>query len=368
MSFTAGELANIANASLDFYFNKGGLFDQAIQNKPLLKKLEGAKKSFPGGKGNISLAVRGAYNDGSGNDVVKGYTHNDTVGFFTPANIKRANYPWREHHIGLTLTQTELKTDGISVVDTNGENTTEHSKRELTALVGLLEAKMQELGEQYARGMNGFYWGDGTSDAKALAGLQSIIVANPLAGTVGGLDRSSSTYSWWRNRARTAAYATAVGASTGPQGGDKVTSSTTGGGALLQALQFEYLQLIRFGGKPDVAYAGSSFIDALQKERRANGFYSMSGFSNSQDTSVGDIVLPGGTKVEYDPTLDDLGFQKRMYWWDSKAIFLMAMENEWRKDHTPARPANQFVLYRSITSTGQVVATQCNSSLVIDIA
>ena len=47
----------------------------------------------------------------------------------------------------------------------------------------------------------------------------------------------------------------------------------------------------------------------------------------------------------------------------------MAMEDEWRKDHTPARPYNIFVLYKSITSSrARWCATMLNSSLVIDIA
>jgi hypothetical protein len=50
-----------------------------------------------------------------------------------------------------------------------------------------------------------------------------------------------------------------------------------------------------------------------------------------------------------------------------KNIKLMKMDNEWRKDHTPARPADQFILFRSLTSTGALVAQQLNSSLVIDI-
>ena len=297
--------------------------------------------------------------------------HNDAVGFFTPANIKRANFPWREHHIGLTLTHTELKIDGISVVDTNGEKTAEHSKRELTVLVNLLEQKLFSLGEQYARTMNLLMWGDGTGDAKALAGMRSIIKDNPGVGVVGGLDQTAATgFTWWRNRAHTAAMAAQIGTTPGDavSGGGPITSNPANGGALLQALQHEYFQLIRYGGKPTVALAGSAFIDALMIERRANGFYSMNGFSQSQDISSGDIILPGGTKVQYDPTLDDLGYTKRMYWFDPKCIFLMAMEDEWRKDHTPARPYNIFVLYKSITSTGQMVASMLNSSAVIDIA
>jgi hypothetical protein len=369
MAFTAGELASIANSALDYYFNKGGQFDQTIQEKPLLNLFEGRKKTFPGGKGNISLAVVGAYGDGSGNDVLKGYTHNDAVGFFTPANIKRANYPWREHHIGLTLTHTELKIDGISVTDNEG-GTSEHSKRELTVLVNLLEQKLFSLGEQYARSMNNLMWADGTGDAKALAGMQAILKANPCTGTVGGLDQTAATgFTWWRNRARTAAMATQIGTVPGDaiSGGGPVTSNPAQGGALLQALSKEYYQLIRYGGKPTVALAGSAFIDSMQIERRANGFYSMTGTADSKDVSMGDTILPGGTKIQYDPTLDDLGFSKRLYWFDPKCIFLMAMEDEWRSDHTPARPYNIFVLYKSITSTGQMCATQLNSSLVMDI-
>jgi hypothetical protein len=104
----------------------------------------------------------------------------------------------------------------------------------------------------------------------------------------------------------------------------------------------------------------------METEVRANGNYSMTGFSSSRDVSVGGLSF-SGTDFKYDPTLDDLGFNKRCYWFDPKKIFLVQMQDEWRKDHTPARPASQFVLYKSVTSTGQMVATQRNSSLVIEI-
>lgn len=366
MAFSANEITNIANAALDYYFNKGDLFNQTIQARPLLDKIERKKKSFPGGKGNISLAVKGNYGDGSGNDVIKGYTHNDTVNFFTPANIKRANYPWREHHIGLTLTHTELKIDGISVVDTNGESTSNHSQREMTVLVGLLEDKLGELGEQYARSMNTLLYGDGTADPKALAGIQLLVAADPSVGVAGGLDRAN--VDWWRNRARTAEFGAKVSAtpSLSAHGGDAVTSSPLAGGTLLQTLQYERRQLIRYGGQPDTMLCGSAFMDALEKEIRANGGYSDTGFNKSIDGAVGTLTF-AGQSIQYDPTLDDMGLSKRAYWFDSKRLFLMAMENEWRKDHTPARPANQFVLYRSVTSTGQMVMTQANCHLCIDI-
>ncbi len=361
MAFTAGELAHIANAALDFYLNdNGSTFKQTIQSKPLLSIFENKAKTFPGGKGAISVPIKLAYGDGSGNDGVKGFNHDDTVGFFTPANSTRANYTWREHHLGFTMTHTELKIDGISVTDTNGEGVSNHSQREQTVLFGLLEDKLHEFGEIYARTMNALLWGDGTADAKALAGLRSIITPNPRTGSVGGVNRATVGNELWRNRARTAAHAA--------DGGEgAVTSNPANGGALLQVLQQDMRQLRRYGGNPNRFHAGSDFIGAMEVEMRANGYYSQGGFRGKQDGAMGSLSFDG-LDIVYDPTLDDLSLAKRAYIWDDRHIMLYKMQGEWKRQHTPARPANQFVLYRSLTCTGQMVATQCNSAEVIDIA
>ena len=359
MAFTPQEIQNIANAALDFYFNRGDTFKQSIQAKPLLNLMERTAKSFPGGKGNISLAVKGNFGAGGVNDTVVGYTHNDAVNFYTPANIMRVNYPWREHHIGLTLTHTELKIDGISVTDEegNGAALSRHTQREMTVLVNLLEDKLNDFGEQYARSMTKLLWADGTADPKALAGMESIIRDDPQTGTVGGLDSGANV--WWRNRAATAANGTAGGQ--GP-----ITSAPTQGGVLLQFLQNEYRQLIRYGGDPTEFLAGSAFINAMEVEMRANGMYSQRGFRGPQDGSVGGMMFNGIT-VQYDPWLDDLGYSKRAYWFDPRHIYLMKMDDEWRHLFTPARPYNSFVMYKSLTCTGQMVAQQLNGSGVYDI-
>lgn len=360
MAFSGTELTNIGYAALDWYLNRPDVQHQTIQNRPLLSKMVNGAQSFPGGKGNIVLSIQGAYGAGGTNDGLAGYTHNDTVNFFTPANLKQATYAWREMHIGLTVTHTELKMDGISVTDANGESTSKHSERDKTVIVSLFDNKMFDFKERYERSLNTLLWGDGTADAKALAGIRAILVPNPTTGTVGGINRATAGNEYWRNRARTAAHAAAGGSGA-------VTSSATNGGALLQVLQQEYRQLIRYGGKPDVFFAGSDFIGAMEVEMRANGLYSQSGFSGAQDGAMGAMKFMG-VNIVYDPTLDDLGLTKRAYWFDSRHIFLMKMENEWNKKTIPARPENQFAMYVSVTSTGQVVAKQCNSGLVIDIA
>jgi hypothetical protein len=349
MAFTPGELASIANAALDFFFEKGTAFKQSIETKPLIAAMERASKNFSGGKGDISIGIKGNYGAGGVDDTLKGYTHNDSVNFYTPANIQRAKYAWRETHIGMTLTGTELKIDGLSLVDTNsGMATTAHSGREMHVLVGLLGDKIEDLGEQYLRGLNNMLWGDGVADALGFAGIQSIITAAPATGTVGGIDRATNV--WWRNRV-------ALG----------IASSPANGGVLAQKLQNEHRQLVRFGGSPKLFLAGSDFINALEVEMRANGYYSDTGFTGGGDMGVGGIRIRGSL-VQYDPWLDNNGKAKYGYWIDPDRIFLMKMQNEWRRQHDPARPVDKFVFNRSITSTGQVVANQCNSSGVYSIA
>lgn len=351
MPFSALELANIANSALDFYFDRGVVKSQSLQNKPLLKALDEKAKTFPGGKGNISLAVKGTYSG-----TLTGYTHDDQVAYYNPANIKRVAYPWREHHIGLTITLTELKEDGISVVDSmNSDSVTEHSDREVTVLANLFQDKLEDMNESYNQKLNLLLWGDGTADALGIAGIRSIILKAPAVGSTGGLSRV--TNAWWRNIAKTDA-----------NGNTDITGNVADGGALPTSLQSSYRQARRYGGSPDLWLAGSDFIDQLEKELRSNGSYTQDGFNNRGKTDVGmaDLYFKGN-RIMYDPTLDDLGEAKFCYAIDTDAIFLDYMEGEKKKRHSPARPYDRYVMYRAMTTTGALVARQLNSSMVIEL-
>jgi len=350
MAFSSAEIANIANAALDYYIDKGKVYSNSLQDKPLLAAMDKGSKTFPGGKENISLAVKGVYTS-----TVAGYTHSDTVAYANPANIQRVNFPWKEHHTGISLTLTELKKDGISVTDSlAGAGTSNHSGRDTTVLVNLLEDKLDDMMEGYSKGMNTLLYGDGTGDAKALAGIRSVIVDNPAATgtTVGGLSTVSNT--WWRNRFNVAIANTATGAE------------------LIEFLHTEIRQLKRFGGKPSIALAGSAFMDRLADEIRRNGNYSQTGFSKSTDIAVGDISY-AGIKFQYDPSLDDLTISgkdpsKRCYIIDPSKLCMYYMDGEKMKRHAPARPATQYVMYRAITTTAVLSASQLNCHGVYEIA
>lgn len=349
MPFTLQELDNITNAAIDFHLNKGKVHSQSIQEKPLLNAMLAKKKTFPGGKENITVRVKGVYTT-----TIQGFTHNDTVNYSNPANIKTAVYPWKEWHSGIEVTMTELKKDGISVVDsTTGAKTSMHSDREMTALANLLDDKLEDMSEGSARGNNLMLWRDGTADPKLPAGIKHFVVDDPTAAVlVGGIDQSANT--WWRNRASLGIAATVAGAANQ---------------TLTNALIPEVRQLRRYGGKPTFAPSGSDFLDVLEAELRAKGTYTQTGWKDkgSIEISQPDAELKG-VMFKYDPTLDDEGESKRSYFLDLDSIFPDFMDSEYEKNHAPARPENKYVIYRALTWTGGVVARRRNSSGVYSIA
>lgn len=342
MPFTAEEAANIANSTLDWYLRNQPV-SQTIQDKPLLNALWKKKKTFPGGKEAISLPVKGEYTS-----QLTGYSHNDQVGYSNPANIKRVQWLWYELHLGIEVFYTELKKDGISISDTlDGSGEVEHSDREFTALVDIFKDKIEDMMEGWERSLNVMLWRDGTQSAKEIPGVRAMIKNDPTTGVVGGIDQSVLT--WWRNRKSLAIVPS--------------TSSQT----LTLTLETEYRQLRRYGGRPTLWLAGSSFLDALISEQRAKGNYTENGWSKGIEIGQGETRFKGNT-IEYDPTLDDLGLAKYCYALDTRHMGLRMMEGEEKKMHTPARPHDQYVLYRAITTTGAFCADQLNCHGVYSIA
>lgn len=352
MAFTSQELSNIANAALDFYV-KGPAFAQSIQDKPLMKGLEAGKKYFPGGKENISIPVKGDYTT-----AIAGFSHNDTVSYANPANIKRVVFPWKQVHAGISFTGTELLIDGISVDDTTtGKNTSEHSDRDTTVLTGLLEDKLDDMMEGWAITFNRMLWNDGTQDAKQVPGILSILTDTPTTGTTGGLDRATAT--WWRHR-------TLINSA-------KLTVSVSLQ-TLTKALRTELRQLRRYAkGTPNyLILCGSAFLTGLEAEIAEKGYYTQTGFQNNGKNEIGmaDMSLRGLGTFTYDPTLDDLGapYNKRCYVIDLNAIKLRPITGEDKKTHNPARPYNQYVFYRAMTWAGGLTVQQLNTSGIYEIA
>lgn len=344
--FTVQELENIANTTLDFHM-KGEVHKQAIQDKPFLRRMKAKQRKFPGGKEKITKRAKGVYTT-----TIQGFTHDDVVSYTNPANIKQAEYVWKEIHAGIQVTLTELKTGGISVDDSlAGENTSSHSRSDVIRLADIFADKLEDMSEGYARGMNDMFIKDGTQDSKQAPGMRSIILNDPTTATVvGGIDQQANT--WWRNRAVLS-----------------ISTSQPSDLLIINTLETERRQLRRFGGRPRVAYCGSEWLDAMNAEVKAKGTFTDRGFNRQQSIDVGiaDLELKDISFI-YDPTLDDQGLAKFCFVVDDRHMHPVVMTGEDDKTHSPARPEDRYVLFRSITWTGGFVCWQRNSQGVYSIS
>ena len=363
-SGVAAVLAEVTASALPFYLDKGEIHYQTIQEKPILRVLERSAKEYTGGSGDISVAVKGAFGNAGTNDALRGYQLDDQLTFYNPGNTRRAVMNWKEMHIGITFTLTEMKVDGLvfnddSAVPGSGNPGSSAGFRRLSgrdrhSLTNMIQEKFEDMSEQYARSYTNLGYGDGVADAKAMAGIRAFITDNPTTGTVAGINRATAGNEFWRNRSLI--------------GANAIIYDPANGGNLLQTLKRELRQLRRFGGRPNVALCGSDFIDALEREYRANGQYYMDGPSKGEvDLDLGTIRM-GNLKFEYDPWLDDNSLTKRCFIWSDKDLFLMKMPGEWNRVHAPARPIDRMTVNRSITCTGQMVARRLNSAGTYAIA
>lgn len=347
MAFTTAELNSIAAATLDHHL-KSKVHSQHVQAKPLLNALLAKKKEFTGGKGFITDRVKGTRNV-----TIQGYTHNDQVNYSNPHEIKEVQYAWKEIHAGITVTLTELKKGGITIVDTTtGKRASRPEGGEKVRLADLLDDKMETMSEDTADELHRMFWQDGTQDAKEIPGIQSIVLDNPAAvgATVGGL--SSENLAWWRNRAT-------LGLNTGTAD------------IIAKTMQSEFRQLRRYaqGTVGWQIFCGSDWLDAIEAELRAKGQYTDTGWADKGglDISMDDVRFKRMT-FKYDPKLDELGRAKFCYVLDMNRIRLRPMRDEWDKQHNPARPENVYAIYKAVTYTGGLTCNQLNTSGVYSIA
>lgn len=350
MAISFNNFNTLANTALDFYVRVNPV-GQNIQDKPLLRDLNAKKKEFPGGQGYISGPVQGAFaSDQAG--FFQWYSHTDQVGFVHPDNILRAKYLWRECHAGIVLDFTELKQRGIGV-DMSGDPI-KSSNQEIQIVKDWLAAVIEDdFGESLSRATQDALWRDGTQSAQAIVGITGLFDDDPTQGTIGSLDRA--VYNWWRHQVNLA------------------IPYSEANQTLTKELKRRVRQLRRYGGRPDLLYAGSDMLDAMEAEIAAKTSYSLSGNGTKDSVTTGSydpeqpVFIRGIGWVQYEPWLDDHGMTKRLIGLDSRHVKLMPMKGQDMMAHKAVRPYDQFVLFKSVTGTMALCADQLNANGVFAV-
>ena len=127
-------------------------------------------------------------------------------------------------------------------------------------------------------------YADGTgSSSKEIGGLQLLVADDPTTGTVGGIDRSVSTNSFWRNIAFSAV----------SDGGAAATSAN-----IQSYMNQIWVQLVRGTDMPDLVVADNTYwrlyLESMQAiQRVTNDKMTSAGFSNLKYMSA-DVIFDGG--------------------------------------------------------------------------
>jgi len=349
MPFTVADLTDNAVFLLDKFKRNKKPADIVIhvQNKPLLRKLVDGKEEYGSGKENFSEPVQGALmSDAAG--FYAGVAGDDVLTFTGASAAVDTAFPFKMMWAGLQMTRDDLMKHGIDVVPNsmNVQFTGEDANR----LADFMGTKERDFEESKAVSRNLMLWGDGTGDTKAIAGLQSIITLDPTAGSCGGIARTNA---WWQHIART-----------GVGNAQPKVAYSKADQTLTQTLDYDIIQLGRYGAVTDTWLAGSDYIDAVKREMRAAGQQTVTGWADAKTGILIKGIKLGPYDIEYDPTLDTLGFAKRCYAFPSKTIKLRPMKGHWDRNEQRNEPADQLLYMIGTLDRGTLSQCQPDGCLI----
>lgn len=349
MAFTVADLTDNAVFLLDKFKRNKKPEDILvhIEDKPLLRRLIAGKEEYGSGKDNFSEPVQGAkMSDVAG--FYRGTQGDDQLVFTDPAAAVDTQFAFKLMTCGLQMTRDDLMKHGIDVVPNSSKM--EFTAEEANRLADFMGTKEKDFEQSKAIARNEMLWGDGTGDTKAIAGLQSIITLDPTAGSCGGISRANV---WWQHIARTG-----VGAAL-----PKVSYSKSDQ-TLTQTLDYDFTQLGRYGGRPNVWLAGSDYIDAVKREMRAAGQQTVTGWADAKTGILIKGIRVGPYDIEYDPTMDTRGHAKRLYAFDDRKLKLRPMKNHWDRNEPRNEPADQLLYMVACIDRGTLSSAQQDCLLV----
>ena len=330
---------------------------QHVSNKPLLTMLERGQKEFKSAgpavgttsPANLREAVHGAlmaYKPAA----YAGISGNDTLVFNSSDGEIQTQCPVRWMHAGFIITHEELMYQGVEIVNNKASST----PQDRTNLLDALELRKADYMEAIYYNRNRTLWLDGTQDGKAIADIKSIITDDPTIGTCVGISRATNT--WWRHVARTG-----VGGALPKAAYSKENQTLT------ETVIADHRTLTTYGGNPDVWLAGSDFVNAMERETRAKGQNSVTGWTDKKTGILLNGIKVGNYEIVYDPTLDQIGEAKRCYAWDSNHLRLRPQAKQWGKVTQQNQPSDQFVMLLSTTDRGALTVNQLDCCYVVEI-
>lgn len=347
MAFNSEQISYAGKAAMDFIMS-GKPEDIYNTDRPLLKLLNGSKKSFPGAKQYINEKLR-TTNDSN----FQWFGPDEEVTYNRKRTLSEANFAWGSAHDGFVLTEEELLQNYISVTDDRNATPTTSEKHQF---VNLITENTETLKLGFSEKLDYDLHLDGTQDADAIPGLDLLVSTTPTTGTVGGIDRATNTA--WRNYAEVDIAATA--------------------GLLQSRMEVCVRTLTRVGGNsPDIILAGSKFIDAYRTDALTGiERHVMNGRGNTAIDAGVTALSFKGIPIVWDPVMDDLqsalnptvDWDKRAYFLNSRFLKLRPAQGQDMVVRKPPRVYNRYSHYWGLTWRGGMTITRPSAMGVLSIA
>jgi hypothetical protein len=346
MPFTTSELSDAQKTSLD-YFLRNKPVDQINVERPLLKALQAKQKEFPGGKQYVTEQLRKA--NQSNFQWINGAQE---VTYNRRQSIEQSQFAWRTAHDGYAIDEDRLAQNGITMIDDKQGG--KATRAELVQLNDLLVEQNEILALGFDEKFSAALHLDGTSSSDAITGLDALVSLTPSSGTVGGIDASSSSNTWWRNSAATS-----------------LSSST-----LLANMEGVWRSCTKNGGMPDFIEAGSAFIDAYIAAMVAAGqqIQYAGGQARKLDGGVSGVYFKG-VEIIWNPEFEDnfgespsTSWSKRCYFLNTRHLTLRPMAGQDRITRKPPRAYNKYEYYCAITWRGALTTNRRNAHGVLALS
>ncbi len=338
MPFTAEQISYAGKAAIDFIVRKKPE-DLYNTDRPLLKRLQATKKSFPGAKQFINEKLR-ITNDSN----FQWFGPDEAVTYNRKRTLEEANFAWGSAHDGFALTEEELLQNYISITEDKNASATTSEKHQF---INLMKENTETLMLGYKEKFDYELHLDGTQDVDSVPGLDALISTTPLTGTVAGIDRSvTANQAFWSNRVKL----------------DVAIA------ALIEEMEKMWRDCTRLGGsQPNFLLAGTVFVDAFRAATKLDVARQMNineRGGTSMDPAVNDLFFKG-VQIIWDPVMDQLEsdlsptqeWDSRLYMLNTRFLKLRPAQGQDMVVRRPPRAYDRYTHYWGLTWRGGFTIT-----------
>jgi len=348
MPFTAEQISYAGKAAIDYIVRKKPE-DLYNTDRPLLKKLQATKQSFPGAKQYINEKLR-ISNDSN----FQWFGPDEQVTYNRKRTLEEANFAWGSAHDGFALTEEELLQNYITVTDDRNAAATTSEKHQF---INLMRENTETLMLGFKEKLDLDLHRDGTQDVDAIPGLDALIALDPTTGVVGGIDRSvAANQAFWSN-----------------QYSLDITIAN-----LLGEMETMWRACTRIGGNsPNFILAGSTFIDAYRAASKADLTRDvMVGQKGGYTLDAGNTGLfYKGIPILWDPVFADLDaldspvdqWESRAYMLNTRFLKLRPAQGQDMVVRRPPRAYDRYTHYWGLTWRGAMTITRPSAMGVLTV-